>query len=125
MRARVGRFGHVQSMNMTEQNGHTVDELDELIDSWLVNDETPHNLPSSIETGLRRSIRQVFECEEAKLRTAVRLIMDEELRRFRSELQKELTNVMRNAALSAAKSVKRHVQAVANDSCVSKETESE
>ena len=101
---------------MTEQNGHAADELDKLIDSWLVNDETHQQLPVSVETGLRICIRRIFECEQAKLRTAVRLIMDEELRRFRSELQKELTNVMRNAALSAARSVQRHVQHVAHGS---------
>lgn len=100
-----------------------MDELDKLIDSWLVNDETP-KLPVSVETNLRICIRRIFECEEAKLRTAIRLIMDEELRRFRSELQRELTTILRNSALSAARSVQRHVQHIARDGGVSKETES-
>jgi hypothetical protein len=97
----------------------TDDDLDRLLDSWLIeagdvptkSQPEPARLPVATATALRREIRQIFESEEAKMRTTMRCIMDEELKRFRVVFERQLTTAMTSAAIQAARATKRLVAA--------------
>lgn len=95
------------------------DDLDRLLDSWLIeagdvptkSQPEPARLPVATATALRREIRQIFESEEARMRTAVRCIMEDELKRFHAVFERQLTSAMTNAAMQAARATKRLVAA--------------
>lgn len=119
-------------MSENEEVGDVDAELDRVLESLLTGGEvgaassptTPDRLPPSASIHLRREVKLIFESQLAIFRTQVEVVMRQELCKFRAELQRELTTVLRNSALSAARSVQRHVQHIARDGGVSKETES-
>ena len=122
--AKTGRGVNRHGLQMSEEKEVSDADaaLDQVLESLLMgggvdaapSPTTSGRLPDTVSVALRREVRLIFESQLALFRTQMAVVMRQELCNFRVELQRELTAVMRNSALSAARSVNRHVQNVAN-----------